>query len=1030
MRKKTCFIALIFMLSFGLTLAWVLGVQISSGIAASPTGELHVCPSGCPYNNVQAAVDGADEGDIIKVAQGTYTGVSSREGVTQTVYLSKTLTIQGGYTTSNWITPYPEVNITTLDAQGKGRVLYIEGGYHGAPTIAGLHITGGNALGQSSNQNGGGVYCSRGEEIKLSNNHIFENIAQEGGGVYLDKGYDATLSENTISSNTAVDNGGGIKLFNGGYILSENIITTNTADQGGGLVTQYSNVILDGNNFSSNIAHTGGGGMFLWRSTIELNANVISSNTAQRGGGLASFSSQESYVNTLVADNQASLEGTGMYITGSPIQLWHTTLARNSGGDGSGIAIGNWDPWSATGPSTVALTNTILVSQSVGLNVTDGSVVDVDSILWYNSPFTITYVPEAVVTVQNQITGNPDFVDPGNGDYHISVTSAAHDVGIEAGVTTDIDNQVRPMGFGYDLGADEFGEAALSLVLGPSLVGVNVGGEITYQIVLTSSGTTNTSGVVLTDTLDSLQRVTEVVAPDANCTIDDSGWGGRVVCTPGTLNPGEFVTIFLTAQVSDSVPMGQAMTNHGVASANETINNTKQVTLYAQDCHVRIGDEVTEYTSVQAAVDAAYPTARVKVAGTCMGVYGPEEARQQVYLDQSLSIQGGYTTTNWTTPDPEANITTLDARRQGRVFFITEIEDVVIDGLYITGGDATALEEGMGGAGGGLQCWYASGITLSNNHIYGNTSGFGGGAYMGWCGNIDIIGNIFTANNGGGLALHACGGNGARCQVIENIFDSNNGDLGGGMSVDFVDVRLYRNTFVANTARAGGGLFVYLDGTVNEDGEPEFYYLLNENIFLSNTAERGGGLMISGGIGNATLTNTLIADNQASLEGAGVYITSALNVHLLHTTLARNRGGDGSGVHVGELYLWPWQQPGPSTMVMTNTILAYQEVGIKVSDASTVTVNGVLWHADPITLTQVYSATVWMQNQHTGDPAFLNPDDGDYHIGETSAARDTGVPSGVMWDIDGEPRPYGLGWDIGADEYFLNSTYLPLAIRN
>ncbi len=417
-----------------------------------------------------------------------------------------------------------------------------------------------------------------------------------------------------------------------------------------------------------------------------------------------------------------------------------------------------------------------------------------------------------------------------------------------------------------------------------------------------------------------------------------------------------------------------------------------------------------------------------------MGVYGDEGFRQQVFLDRSVTIQGGYTTNNWTTPDTEANITTLDARGQGRVIFVTQSEDIVIDGLYITGGDATEQREGdnMGGAGGGVQCWYANGLTLSNNHILGNTSGFGGGAYMGWCGNIDIIGNIFTANNGGGLALHACGGNGARCQVIENIFDSNNGDLGGGMWVDFVDVRLYRNTFVANTARAGGGLFVYLDGTVNEDGSPAFYYLLNENIFLSNAAERGGGLMISGGIGNATLTNTLIADNQASLEGAGVYITSALNVHLLHTTLARNRGGDGSGVYVGELYLWPWQQPGPSTMVMTNTILAYQEVGIKVSDASTVTVNGVLWHADPITLTQAYSATVWVQNQHSGNPVFLAPDTGDYHIGETSAARDMGVSSGIWIDIDGEPRPYGAGWDLGADEFFIASypIYLPLAVRH
>ncbi len=62
----------------------------------------------------------AIDGDIIKVAEGTYTGVSAREGITQMVYISESITIQGGYTTSDWETPEPEVNITTLDARGKG----------------------------------------------------------------------------------------------------------------------------------------------------------------------------------------------------------------------------------------------------------------------------------------------------------------------------------------------------------------------------------------------------------------------------------------------------------------------------------------------------------------------------------------------------------------------------------------------------------------------------------------------------------------------------------------------------------------------------------------------------------------------------------------------------------------------------------------------------------------------------------------------------------------------------------------------
>jgi hypothetical protein len=414
----------------------------------------------------------------------------------------------------------------------------------------------------------------------------------------------------------------------------------------------------------------------------------------------------------------------------------------------------------------------------------------------------------------------------------------------------------------------------------------------------------------------------------------------------------------------------------------------------------------------------------IKVAaGAYTSVSARQGITQVVYISKTVTLQGGYTTTNWTTPDPELNITTLDARGQGRVFFITETDDIVIDGLYITGGDASEQlggEHGQG-AGGGLLCWIAQ-ISLTNNHIFENTSG---GMYTGFCSG-DIIGNTFSENIGTGLYLHASG----PVYVIENVFDSNSGIDGGGMWVDNTGAYLYRNIFTHNTAVNGGGLFLYLSGPMNEDGSPATKSLLNENIIVSNTAERGGGLVITNdGSGTGTLTNTVIVDNQASIEGAGIYITQALNVQLLQTTLARNRGGDGSGVCIGESSIGG-QEPWHSTVVMTNTIVAFQDIGIRVSEASTLTVNGVLWFANTDDVWQSNDATVYLSNEHTGDPLFINPDFGDYHIGELSAARDMGVPSGVTWDIDGERRPMGPAWDLGADEYFLNSIFLPLTQRN
>lgn len=64
-----------------------------------------------------------------------------------------------------------------------------------------------------------------------------------------------------------------------------------------------------------------------------------------------------------------------------------------------------------------------------------------------------------------------------------------------------------------------------------------------------------------------------------------------------------------------------------------------------------------------------------------------------------------------------------------------------------------------------------------------------------------------------------------------------------------------------------------------------------------------------------------------------------------------------------------------------------------------------------------------------GDPDFVGPDAGDYHIGRASAARDTGIDAGVTTDIDGDARPLGPAPDIGADEVW-GWHLLPLVLRN
>jgi hypothetical protein len=312
----------------------------------------------------------------------------------------------------------------------------------------------GNGIRGNSAEYGGGIHLYNSAAM-LSSNIITANTAYSGGGGVMLDSSAALLNANTIISNTANNWGGGLYLYESAAELNNNMVTANASEFGGGLLLNFSDATLSANTVVSNAADFGGG-LFLNSSDATLSGNTVTANIATDGGGLCIYyNSNATLINNLVADNRVDNEGGGLYILGSSPRLLHTTIARNRGGDGSGIYLTD----DAGGYSTVALTNTILVSHTVGITVTPGNTASLEATLWGSGTWangTDWGGTGTIVTGTHNYWGDPAFVNPNLGDYHIGPGSAALDRGVDAGVTLDIDGDPRPVGAGYDLGADEF----------------------------------------------------------------------------------------------------------------------------------------------------------------------------------------------------------------------------------------------------------------------------------------------------------------------------------------------------------------------------------------------------------------------------------------------------------------------------------------------------------------------------------------------------------------------------------------------
>ena len=296
-----------------------------------------------PGESIQAAIDGATDGDTILITAGTYT---------ESLTLNKPVSLTGVSSAT-----------TILHAEPNDRVLTVTGAtITKGVVISGLMLTGGDVSGLAPGLNyGGGMALLNSAEPSIHNVLFYDNKVQEWGGALYSDG-NLMLSGSKLISNTA-DDAGGASLSLGMSTISNSLITNNhcttTICYGGGVYASVAAKIT-GTTITSNTTDGFGGGMWVGGDLIINNA-VISGNTATEfGGGIFEQNGSTTIIDSLIIGNQGNgvRADTMVAITGTTfssntttgdggglnaegiIRIYDSVFSGNSGNEGAGAYVG------------------------------------------------------------------------------------------------------------------------------------------------------------------------------------------------------------------------------------------------------------------------------------------------------------------------------------------------------------------------------------------------------------------------------------------------------------------------------------------------------------------------------------------------------------------------------------------------------------------------------------------------------------------------------------------------------------------
>lgn len=385
------------------------------------------------------------------------------------------------------------------------------------------------------------------------------------------------------------------------------------------------------------------------------------------------------------------------------------------------------------------------------------------------------------------------------------------------------------------------------------------------------------------------------------------------------------------------------------------------------------------------------------------GAYTSSDDRAVAFIWRRgvVTIRGGYSTSNWNTSDPEANVTIFDGENTRRGIWVTNSSydpsqcQVTIEGLTVTRGRARSDDPSGGGIVNDSCTLTLRNVTIMNSVARGqdNTNA-----------------NPATSpGSGGGLSVRGVPGKPA-IATLENVVIRDNQAIGGndgasaprggiasggGFFAINAHVRATNLRVENNIARAGDapGSSGVTDGIQFADGLGGGIFFVYTPLFeldnvqvLNNLAEGGdagnqGGLGLGGGIkielSNGSIKNSIIRGNSAkggagavggAGHGGGIFSTGSTvtmeNVQVVQNSVegvnGTTMGGNGGG---GGIYLIT--TPGVSSVFTASNIVIAGNTAKSGNNASP-TGGGIDCVDTQMTLTHVTIANNVLQGSSAG----------------------------------------------------------------